>query len=346
MKLYNIKRWTYLQTNNNRIQWIDNARGICMLFVIMSHTNYTPEIYAHFFSPFFLSVFFLVSGYLFHSPSKKFSLAEKLLKIVDGLLIPYLFYWLLSYLIDHIIKGDLDLFLLWEDIIQGNKLWFVACLIVSQLLFSIFIYINKSALSALLFSVLSITIWYFTPLSESMNILPWSLNISLVANFFIGIGYVLRTYSNELNKILQKGLLNYLLCLFYLILVGLNALYLNNNITFANNVFGNIFIFLPFSILGSYCVLYISNKINNNKLLLFVGSNSLLFYFFQNQILNVIKKVLSFTNISSPDFFAPILMVLLAVFILVIPINLTNKFVPIMTGTKKIISHLFYKSHH
>jgi len=69
-----------------------------------------------------------------------------------------------------------------------NKLWFVAALFISQLLFSIFIAVNKSIISAIIFSIISVAIWYFSPLSEPHTTFAWSINDSLVANFFIGMG--------------------------------------------------------------------------------------------------------------------------------------------------------------
>mgnify|MGYP007112703159 CR=1 FL=1 len=49
--------------STKRIEWLDMARGICMLFVMISHLEICPIIYKIVFGPVFLSMFFFISGY-------------------------------------------------------------------------------------------------------------------------------------------------------------------------------------------------------------------------------------------------------------------------------------------
>lgn len=51
---------------SNRLTWIDDVRGLCMFFVIISHYNAVGvPVFRHIFAPLFLVCFFFVSGYLF-----------------------------------------------------------------------------------------------------------------------------------------------------------------------------------------------------------------------------------------------------------------------------------------
>lgn len=60
------------EQNKGRLGWLDIGKGIAMLFIMMSHTVWVPDIYCHFFKPIYLSFFFCASGYVF-SLGKDFS---------------------------------------------------------------------------------------------------------------------------------------------------------------------------------------------------------------------------------------------------------------------------------
>lgn len=69
-----------------RIEWADIMKGILILFVVLSH-SYPAEIYQQFFTPFFLSMFFFVSGYFF---SRKGSFGAFLKSRLYQLILPLL----------------------------------------------------------------------------------------------------------------------------------------------------------------------------------------------------------------------------------------------------------------
>ena len=75
-----------------RIDWIDNLRGMCMVFVCFHHSGSSPLWFVKFYVPIFLTSFFFVSGYLFYNPSKNFDIRQKLLNIATSLIVPYFIY--------------------------------------------------------------------------------------------------------------------------------------------------------------------------------------------------------------------------------------------------------------
>lgn len=48
-----------------RLEWIDNMKGIAMVLVMLSHMSISTQA-GIIFKPFFLSIFFVVSGYTFN----------------------------------------------------------------------------------------------------------------------------------------------------------------------------------------------------------------------------------------------------------------------------------------
>ena len=83
---------------SRRIVWVDMARGLAMLTILWAHTS---VYYADGFASSYtltvlnaLAVFFFVSGYLFMSPDKEFSVGHKLRSVFRSLVVPYLIFTL------------------------------------------------------------------------------------------------------------------------------------------------------------------------------------------------------------------------------------------------------------
>ena len=71
-----------------RLDWIDQARGVLFIFVMLIHSKTSPSFLTPLYLPFFLTGFFFLSGYLY----KDKSLKEKLLSVFNGLFMPFLLY--------------------------------------------------------------------------------------------------------------------------------------------------------------------------------------------------------------------------------------------------------------
>ena len=86
-------------SQQQRIHWVDSARGVCIFFVMMTHADKAElTIFPHFFRPFFLPLFFVVSGYLFNANR---NWKDFLQREWRGLIVPYLcislFWFLLKF---------------------------------------------------------------------------------------------------------------------------------------------------------------------------------------------------------------------------------------------------------
>ncbi len=68
---------------DNRIKWLDSARGLCMFAVFLSHlSSMHCPYYSYIYAPFFLVLFFFISGLLY----KKDSLIQSLKRVLRDLL--------------------------------------------------------------------------------------------------------------------------------------------------------------------------------------------------------------------------------------------------------------------
>ena len=79
---------------NKRIVWIDEARGLAMLAILLFHTEMYyigKDILPYtMFVENALALFFFLSGYLFVSSHRPFNLPTKMRMIFRRLIIPYL----------------------------------------------------------------------------------------------------------------------------------------------------------------------------------------------------------------------------------------------------------------
>jgi len=121
-----------------RLTWVDMERGIAMICVFVWHIGLFRENanfpWYIFFEYFLIPVFFFISGYLFKDRVDNrcdFS------RIIKRLLIPY---FVLGFVIGikptaiqdgGILNGML---LSAKHVVQGRELWFIACLVIVELL--------------------------------------------------------------------------------------------------------------------------------------------------------------------------------------------------------------------
>lgn len=327
--------------NKKRIEWIDNMRGICMILVILHHSG-APEEYQKFLSPFFLSGFFFISGYLFDNSNKDFDWKLKLIRIFETLVIPYFIYWAISYFLiagytEVWQKGNYDIFVpFFKDLFLGKKLWFMSALIVSEIvLVFILPLIRKNSIVIAVIAFSFIGLWYFTPLSKFGVFYPWYINNACIAIFFMLCGVLFRK-----TKILEQ---DKLLCYtaFIYITLFIADIYLDiTGIMFATNYFNNILIFIVYAIAGILGLVYLCKRyIFGENILSYYGRNSLLIYFFCNQTIILCFKITSTIDINW--YIKSLIITLMVCIAITIPVYISNKLFPWMCGKFNRVSTLY-----
>lgn len=318
-----------------RIKWMDIMKGICMLFVILSHTGYISRWMWCIYTPFFLSGFFFVSGYFFFGNWVYNNRLQKLVNIFTSILLPYLVYWVLSFSVEQILKKNFFFFPeLVDNIIKGNKLWFVSCLLVCELITWLFLVVIKGKKIFLyFFPFINLIIYVLWPKSDSPLI--WYVNISFLANVYLGIGMITKLHYWDLIRYLNRSVGIVLLILVGLIIMS-DMIFCLNEGSF-NKYFSNFPFFFIESLFCIFALIYVcKNIICKNCYLEYIGINSLLYYFFANQALNITRKVGSLLGIDSPNILYALISVLFVSIFLVIPIYLVNKYIPVMSGKWRI----------
>ena len=193
-------------SNNERVPWLDAAKGIGIVFVVMGHITAEPLL-ARFIFSFHMPLFFFLSGI-----ACNFSRQEQFIqRRARSLLVPYFSFCLLSFLYWFILEHHfrpaayspasafLNIFFA-----QGGKyifnsvMWFLPCLFVVEVCFYA---VRKkirpqtaTALFVLACAVAGFALSGSEPFPRSFRLpvrLPWMLDTAMIGIFFYALGAML-----------------------------------------------------------------------------------------------------------------------------------------------------------
>ncbi len=189
---------------NKRIEWVDIGKYICIMFVMLSHLESNTGILSTFYSPFFLTVFFFLSGYVYKQPE---SFKEHMIKKTKGLFVPWIIFSNFNILLSAVIslKGDRDPLseVVWNFFQirgMGDGIWFVAALFVAFVPFYFVIRWNKPINAILLSVCLSLVSVLYTSLMNPELLpwgavaLPWHIEYMFQAMLWMVLGYYFKRY--------------------------------------------------------------------------------------------------------------------------------------------------------
>jgi acyltransferase len=331
-----------------RINWLDRARGIAIILVIIGHANFPEEIRTIVYA-FHMPLFFFLSGFLLLKKEENFNLF--FVKKVKSLIIPYvsyniiliIFYWLLW-----IISKSQDLYqnifckliaipmAIRIDDIYESRLWFLPCLFISNVLIcALFKLFNKSLVAlfaaGLIFSLIGIGL----NIKYDKLILPWSIDASLMICIFIIVAIIIRE-KNLLNIILKKKFV-VLYFLLYILFTYLNFLYNNNKrIDIYEADYGNYLYFYITSFTGIFIVLKIAYNIGTNKMLEFFGKNSLIIYvthyIYLTFAFQIVKYIPLIYNDTITKIISGLIVTLLCIIASIPTSKIINRFLPWSIG--------------
>lgn len=315
-----------------RLDWIDNARGLCMIFVMIHHISVSEAWAAKIYLPVFLTLFFFISGFLFVNPNKNASIPQKALNIFTSLLLPYCIYCVLTSVF-HLLTGGYGAFV--ADIrisFLGEKSWFISALVVTEMLGLItLLYRKNRILLYVIFIALSLAIYFLLPNQEYY----WNFRNAMFANLYFVVGMICRQYG--IVSYFLKNIVGAILSLFYACLVIIDIAYNVNSGNF-NESFTNYPFFIFESIIGIPAFIWLCSKITNyNKCLLFIGANSLLYYFFQSVFIRFILLCLDKLGLHFPKSIELWIVLLITCLGIGILVYFIRKYFPVFSGQYRII---------
>lgn len=313
--------------------WIDNLRGFCMLAILLDHTEiyYTGEnvIDYNLYVANVLIVFFILSGYLMYKTT--FNIKHKLYSIFRTLFIPYIVFTTAMYIPKNIIHSNgIDFVEMTKNILMGQASWFIAALIIAELIFLIGIWISKGKNMPLaIMGVLGFGLSIY--LSFKNQTYFWQLDNALQALLFLYIGYLYHQYESIINTINKMP---YTLLLF-LLLIGIKIYEYNIQMDMLiwHIHITNYPIFLIDSMIFSLMAIQLFQNLPPIKWLSWIGKHSIVYYFLCGGIPLITSKLLHYIGLNYDGNYLYILLAFSCVCIITTLITyFIYKYTPLIAG--------------
>ena len=347
---------------SKRIVWVDVVKYICILMVMLSHLEARTDVWQAFYTPFFLSAFFFVSGYVY---KLKDGFKQFLYKKFRQLFIPWLVFSVFNILLSQVLSfnehTDLLSELAWNFLqirSHGDGVWFVAALFVAFIPFYFFIKwyearsekitgggYNKCTVAILIAWILSLISVLYTRLLPDGTFqwgsaaLPWHIEYIFQAMFFMVWGYIFKQkFEIKLDKWNDK-VVCLLICLIYLLLVFIP--YVSG---IALPMIVDVLYDYILSIVGIAAVVMIAKRVPSSRYINYVGQNTLIYFALHGKAYSLIQTILKrvagglyatiLGNAVLSSVFALLFALLLSV-VLIIPALIINKWFPFIMGRKR-----------
>lgn len=335
-----------------RIDYIDVAKGLCMVLVVWQHTHtYYKELQTgeFYMESFRMPLFFLISGMFFKLYDGIDAFVKKKLNTI---VIPFLFFYLIfSVLVPNVLYvvgyeglresstlGWKALFnCVFEKTYSNSPVWFLLALLWLNFIFYGFSFISSKLsrgknqiIVLLILSVVCGLVGFYVGFN---NIFIWAnFDNALTACPFFFVGYYLKNKTSVINNPPKIA------WLITIIVVGIIYIYLfSHGLSFKQNKWDveNLVPLYTCGIIGSLAVIAFSKIIEKSRLLKYYGENTLILLCLQMPVIQVVNIFVKKLNISDMGQFLLTFLGVMLVFLAIIPIM--NKFLPWFTGKKNLI---------
>ena len=268
---------------------IDIARGLCMVSIFLLHTEiyYTGEEiipYAYHVDNSLLA-FVFISGYLFIKTSyDTFDLRRKIVSIVKGITLPYFIFTTAIAFPKAMVRDDTTLVETLMSVITGHASWFLAALMLAEMLFAIIIHYSskRKNITFWIFGCCSLpylliaAIYHFVSTDFLHDINIWCWQNALMMLFFLFAGMMCRK-----KQLLPHFQQPRILIILALVIVGIKWMVTSADMTLTMepiNV-GSFAVLLVDGMAGAVLIVGVCRHLPDNALLQFTGKHSLTYYF-------------------------------------------------------------------
>lgn len=276
-----------------RIEFIDLAKGICVILVVLGHCGVSNDIPG--WEIVRMPLYFVLSGLFFKTYGSWFSF---FVRKVNKILVPFLFFYLISYILFYFLqsfypsllitlaKGVLDLF---DNRHYFNgPTWFLLALFWCSLIFcAIMVYLKKEWQRLLTLTLLSLFGWY---LGYKDIFVPLFLDVALTTLPFYAMGYYLKKTPILFSK--QPWYID--LCIAVL-LWGISFLlskYTNYMMAFHYNNVGGIESYLLAAV-SVMSIIFLSKAINYIPFVSYLGRYSIIVLCIHHMVYRPLKVILA-----------------------------------------------------
>ena len=254
-----------LSLQNNRIHWVDSAKGLGVILIIVGHLAYSSSIswIVHLIYSFHIPLFFMLAGTTYKRPS------NRIISFLRGknkrLLIPFLCYTLIGLPFEYEeLKGEslktiiYGMFYIKSEIIYNLPLWFLVVLFLVYCIAAISRADNDNTICTSIYALFAFVVgWLFYVINDDVsvfNILGINRVIICFAFFIIG-----KTIA-RINPSVPLAVISGILC------IGIALM--NEKVSVYSYELGSYWLFVISGLSGSIAIIQLTKLLFDKPILL------------------------------------------------------------------------------
>lgn len=335
---------------NKRVDFVDLTKGVCIILVVMAHVggNFTELDNSSMLSCFRMPLYFFISGIFFKSYE---GFGGFLIRKINKLLIPFLFFYLASFLLKYIVWlvlpstfvlpvswNELLVIFHGHDLIKFNPpIWFLIALFNCNILFYIVHFLRNKSLPTMFALTLLIGCTGFY-LGKFDITLPLYLDVSMTALPFYVAGFWIRRYNfflfphHRFDKVIPVSLILALIIMYFTASpLGMRT----------NNYPGNIFQVYIAAFAGIFMIMLLCKKIKKIPVVSYLGRYSVITLSIHGPLLHFLNPVVNHYVHNGWMQAIALLLLTLGICILLTPIML--KVIPQVVAQKDLLKTDLFK---
>lgn len=317
----------------DRIKWVDNLRGLCMMAILFDHTEhyYLGDNISNLnlYVTDALYVFFVISGYLIYKNDEIINVSHKLKSILKTLVMPYFIFTTLMALPKSIAHGEVfDLEGVVIGIITGQASWFVAALAVAEILFVMSLKFLRGNIKWLFFvcvGAFGASIW----LSLNNDSYIWQFDNALQAMLFLFIGYTYHKYETYIKmgfSVVALSLIALVVIKYYVAMECITMTVWHINISNYSVFFANVMV-------GSIAIIGLFRHLKSCPVLEWTGRHSLVYYFLCGGIPLIVGKIALCLGFHYDNNYAKVFVVFFFVYVITTALTwAVYRYIPFVVG--------------
>jgi len=281
---------------NNRLGWIDNARGIGIFTVILVHSmipmNYDVYLEAAvaLLAGFAIALFFIMAGMTYNGDKNRYNLKGYAISRGRQLLVPYFILYIIMMVLFIPLADSVATYLTPADVLfwflygagppgQATHLWFLPVLFFGLMLFVAIESLTHSYDPRVrwpLAVLLPVLAFWITDIFSPM-LVPWRVNSVLIATAFCIIGHEMQRYNGLKQWRTNSKILDIVIFLILAVVLFVASQY-NGFFNFVEDSFGeNAWLYLVTGTSGTILVFMLASLFKSKKTV-FLGVNSQVLY--------------------------------------------------------------------
>lgn len=273
---------------NERLAFIDTARGLVIIFMLIGHANAPDPLVKAIFG-FHMPFFFILSGFLYNKTKwTQLGFKKYIVSKLKAYILPYFILAFFNLLINipleqfkglsgqELVDSTLNhlkwIFYSWgaiDKMPNCTPLWFLPCMFLCCIGFYFLQKIKRTSVQ-LAVCILAVSFDYILYLFVHIQ-LPWHINVALIGIAFMFVGFKVKQ-----TKVI-KNITHGFTFLVFMIALGAFCIITNPRVDLCNNTINNAFLTFIGSIAVSLAILYICCKyMNNFTFLAFLGRHTII----------------------------------------------------------------------